>query len=286
MTPSKLLVLDIETVPDVALLPKDFDPAQFPKCLWHTVVSVAVLLAGIQRQNGRESYTIEEMRVESRSPSEESRLVRFVWNMIAKHQPRIVTYNGRGFDLPVLQQRALVHGATADSFYQAGDKWSNYSARYSAELHCDLLDQLSCYGATRANPSLDELAVALGLPGKISGSGAEVSQMVAEGQLERVAAYNLEDVVQTYVAYLRWALLTGRTTPAQHNDAIRNLVIALETHPRTHLHDFVSLWKSRAGQRMLVPDPQRSQPIVIEPVHPEVSANTTITAQSTSGAAR
>lgn len=260
MAPSKLLVFDIETIPDTALLPSDFDPAKFPKCLHHVVVSVAILLASIERQNGSESYTVDELRVETRVAGEEPKLVRFLWNLISKHQPRLVTYNGRAFDLPVVQLRAMLHGASAGAFFQAGDKWNNYTTRYSAELHCDLLDQLGSHGAVRSAPSLNELAVALGLPGKISADGSQVAELMASGQLDQVAAYNLEDVVQTFVVYLRWALLTGRTSASMHNAAVQNLCTSLDGHDRQHLREFCAHWRRTASQRMFVPDPT---PIVI-----------------------
>jgi predicted PolB exonuclease-like 3'-5' exonuclease len=82
--------------------------------------------------------------------------------------------------------------------------------------HCDLMDQLSDYRAC-ASMSLDDVALAIGLPGKIGGHGSEVEAMVRRGEIDNVRAYCEGDCLNLFVLYVRWALLSGRIDPAGHN---------------------------------------------------------------------
>jgi 3'-5' exonuclease len=101
------------------------------------------------------------------------------------------------------------------------------------------------------------VAVALGLPGKIGGHGAEVAAMVGRGELEQVRAYCEADCLNLFVLHVRWALLTGKVGAAGHNASLESLVRCLEEERggRPHLGEFLDRW--RAFSRpvpMFVPD--------------------------------
>ena len=113
---------------------------------------------------------------------DEQRLLSKFWRYFAERAPRVVTWNGKGFDLPVLRARAMMYGISAQSWYQRGTKWDNYMQRFAPDWHCDLMEQLSDYRAC-ASMSLDDVALVLGLPGKIGGHGSEVEAMVTRGEL-------------------------------------------------------------------------------------------------------
>jgi len=118
----------------------------------------------------------------------------------------LITWNGRTFDLPVLAMRALHHGVPWGWYYDT----SNIRYRYSTEGHCDLMDFLSDYGASR-KMKLDDVSHLVGLPGKSAAEepidGSMVADIVAKGPLDenmvRVGRYCMQDAIQTALIFLR-----------------------------------------------------------------------------------
>jgi predicted PolB exonuclease-like 3'-5' exonuclease len=160
----------------------------------------------------------------------------------------------------VLHLCAMMHGLSAEAWFTGTSKWDGYAQRYAQryalDWHCDLMDQLSDHGACR-NLALQDVAVALGLPGKIGGHGAEVAAMVGRGELEQVRAYCEADCLNLFVLYVRWALLTGKVSAAGHNASLESLVRCLEEGRagRPHLGEFLDRWRASARPMpMLVPD--------------------------------
>ena len=111
-----------------------------------------------------------------------------VANFARRRKARVVAWNGRGFDLPVRRLRAMIHGLSAATWSQGPSKWDSYAQRYAPDWHCDLMEQISDFGACR-NLGLQDVAVAMGLPGKIGGHGSKVTAMAARGEIEQVRAY-------------------------------------------------------------------------------------------------
>jgi predicted PolB exonuclease-like 3'-5' exonuclease len=97
----RLLVLDIETVPDRELLPPDWIDGKFPKPMWHKVVAVAFLSARIDRTTGAERYLVEDCHAGGELGYSESQLLKAFWRYFDSQRARVVTWNGKGFDLPV-----------------------------------------------------------------------------------------------------------------------------------------------------------------------------------------
>lgn len=242
----QLLCLDIETVPDRLLVP-DWPKEKFPpKPIWHRVVAISFVRATIDKAaNGAERYRIEHCRSGGQADWDEQRLLQGYWEYFSGCQARVVTWNGKGFDLPVLRSRAMIYGISAESWFQRGSKWENYTQRYAPDWHCDLMEQLSDYRAC-STMSLSDMAAALGLPGKIGGHGSEVEAMMERGEREQVRAYCESDCLNLFVIYVRWALLTGRTDVAGHNEAIESLMACLEKErtDRSHFGQFLDMWRS------------------------------------------
>jgi predicted PolB exonuclease-like 3'-5' exonuclease len=113
------------------------------------------------------------------------------------------------------------------------------------------MEQVSGHGACR-HLGLQEVAVALGLPGKIGGHGSEVAAMVERGELARVRAYGGADCLNRFARYVRWALLSGRTDAAGHDASLASLVgcLEVEREQRPHLGEFLDRWR---GSRRPVP---------------------------------
>ncbi len=117
----------------------------------------------------------------------------------------LVTFHGKGFDLPVLELRSLKHSVPTPAWFTGG-------RRFGAADHFDLKELLAAQGSGGAAP-LDLYAKLVGLPGKEDVAGADVQALYAAGALDRIAAYCMTDVVQTFLLFLRYRLVEGSLTP-------------------------------------------------------------------------
>jgi predicted PolB exonuclease-like 3'-5' exonuclease len=141
------------------------------------------------------------------TPALEQLMVEEFWRLVNEGKP-LVTYNGRGFDLPVLEFAALRYGIPASRYWVSGTKGHRY--RYSDELHYDVADVLGNMGATpRAH--LNELLIMLGYGGKGDDiDGSKVQQMWEDGKLDAIHSYCRKDVILTFALWLRLELIRGR----------------------------------------------------------------------------
>ena len=131
----------------------------------------------------------------------------------------LVTWNGRTFDLPVLAMRALHHGIPWRWYYHERD----VRYRYSDAGHCDLMDFLSDYGASR-QMKLGDAARLIGLPGKTDMDGSKVADIVAQGPIAenmlKVGRYCLQDAIQTAIVFVRTRYHLGIIDEAGYADSI------------------------------------------------------------------
>ena len=254
---SRLLVFDIETIPDRNLLqePITGTTEPFPKPLHHQVIAISFVSAQITRIGGIERYDVEECRTGGTLDSTEPELLRGFWAKIEREKPRVVTWNGRTFDLPVLAQRALIHGIPMRYWHQAGNKWNTYRQRYALDWSCDLMDVLGGHGASKSL-KLEETAIAAGLPGKLGFDGSQVAEAFAAGRLSEIRAYCETDVLNLYGLYLRWAYVVGKTDADGYISAIAGLMSLLDVEKgnRPHLGEFVDRWR-KMQRPIYVPDP-------------------------------
>jgi len=257
MPQTHLLVVDLETVPEEAILAADRDPAAFPKPIQHALVTLGFLLARILPDGQHERYEVRRLGTASRDQRGERDLLAGFWQLIDRHRPRVVTWNGRGFDVPVLKQRSLVHGLQAREWHRTEPRFG-YDYRYNPAWHCDLMDLLCDTGAS-ARLGLHETAIAVGLPGKLEAHGSQVAEMLAAGQYDRINHYCEGDVLNTYGLYLRWAYFSSRLSARGHNASVKDLVeyLARERAARPHLGEFLDVWSasSRPCARY-VPEPE------------------------------
>ena len=124
--------------------------------------------------------------------------------------PRLISWNGNGFDLPVLRYRAMLHGIAAPGFYRTDGewKWNNYQNRFH-DLHVDLMDVLAGFGASE-RVGLDALSRIMGLPGKTVTEGHRVAGHVLRGEMDVVRTYCELDALNTLLLYLLWCHHRGR----------------------------------------------------------------------------
>ena len=167
------LVLDIETIPDPEL-PRLDDSDRVTPPPFNQIVTMGCLLL--------EDYAPKRLGVVGEHKGEGEMLADFAQWLDAK-KPTVVTWNGRGFDMPVITSRALRHGLSMPWWFS--DRHTRY--RYSPEGHFDLMDFLADFGAAK-NARLDVYAKLVGFPGKVGVDGSQVLPLVHAGKIDEVHA--------------------------------------------------------------------------------------------------
>jgi len=211
------LILDIETIPDPEL-PRADDSEKVPAPPFNQVVTIGCLLF--------EDYVPKKLGVVGEGRDERAMLTDLA-TWLGKSRPTIVTWNGRGFDMPVITSRTFRHGVPMPWWYS--DRSTRY--RYSPEGHFDLMDFLADFGAAKS-ARLDVYAKLIGFPGKVGVDGSQVAPMVHAGKLDEVNAYCLCDVAQTAAIFLRVELLRGALSREHYVAAGRGLLTFLDGEPR------------------------------------------------------
>ena len=149
--------------------------------------------------------------------------------VLSAHDVQLVTFAGRGFDVPVIAARALHYGIPLARLY-GGRRGSDLRNRYD-DAHLDLMDEL-CERGAGPRPRLDAVARLIGFPGKTGVNGGDVARLVAEGRVEEVATYCLEDLVTEAAVFLRWKRLTGELDAAGYGRAAYMLEYFAEAEER------------------------------------------------------
>lgn len=234
MTP--VLCFDLETIPDAAGLRRmgSFDAAL------DDAAGVAAVQEQRKESHGSDFLPVYLQRIwvigcafrdadgfrvrclgdaHGASDEEEAARLRAFFKTVEKYTPQLVTWNGGGFDLPVLQHRALIRGVEAPRYWDTGDddrdfRYNNYLSRYHTR-HLDLMDVLAGF-QNRAFAPLGGLAQLCGFAGKLGEDGSKVWQAFLDGKGESVRAYCETDVVNTYLLYCRFRMIRGEWTQAQY----------------------------------------------------------------------
>ncbi|MHB8420617.1 MAG: 3'-5' exonuclease [Myxococcales bacterium] len=208
-----VLVFDIETVPDPELLAAGPPPEGLPKIPFNRVILAG---AATLTEGSGDRYRFEGLQILA---GPEPQILAAFWKLA--EGKKLVSFNGRAFDLPVLEARSLRHGL-ALPWYFASD-----SVREDKALHLDLLDFLS-NGEPRNRARLDEYCKLVGLPGKMGIDGAQVATLFAAGRSEDLSAYCAMDVLQTVGLFLRVQRLRGRVEPLAFAETLRGVRAAIE----------------------------------------------------------
>lgn len=252
------LVFDIETVPDVVSARRTHEE-------WCELsdADIAHALFALRRQEtGNDFLRLHLQRVVAISAvfrqgdqlavwslgderSSEAELIQKFFDLIDRHTPILVSWNGGGFDLPVLHYRAMVNGVVASRYWETGRddqafKWNNYLGRYH-ERHTDLMDVLAMYQA-RACVPLDDLASLLGFPGKMGMSGAKVWGAFQSGAINSIRDYCETDVLNTWLVFLRFQLMRGALTREQHVLEEGKVKEYLSRKNLPHFTEFLQRW--------------------------------------------
>ena len=227
-----LFVFDIETVPDIEagrrlLGLENADNGEVRKALsnyhlqitdgkndflrqpFHKVVAISFLEAELAiDENGQEKYNFKQLRSGGDLASSEAELIKGFFHHLKKNPSRLVSFNGKNFDLPVLKYGAMKHKIEASWLHKMGDKWNNYQQKYSLDWHCDLADAFSDFGSS-ARVKMNELCAVFKLAGKIDTDGSKVEEMYDDGKLQEIRDYCETDVLNSYLLYLIFQHHTG-----------------------------------------------------------------------------
>jgi predicted PolB exonuclease-like 3'-5' exonuclease len=253
-----VLTFDIETIPDIAGIRRlhelpdslaDDEVAEYAfqkqraksgtDFLPLHLQRVIVISCALRNDEGFRVWSLAEPK------STEGEIIQRFFDGVGKYTPQIVSWNGGGFDLPVLHYRGLIHGVTAPRYWDMGEddrdfKWNNYISRYHSR-HLDLMDLLALYQA-RANAPLDQLVKLMGLPGKLGMDGGAVWGTWQAGGIDAIRDYCETDVVNTYLVYLRFQKMRGNLSANAHDEEVAVVRQHLEALDVPHWREFLAAW--------------------------------------------
>ena len=254
-----ILVFDIETVPDIdglrklheldsELLPADIAEMAFQfrrqvtgndflQLHLHKIVAISCAL------RDKDDFCVWSL---GSTEDTEAELIRRFFEGIDKYTPQLVSWNGNGFDLPVLHYRSMIHGIRAHRYWETGEndrdfKWNNYLSRYHTR-HLDLMDSLALH-QPRANVALNDLAQLIGFPGKLGMDGSQVWKSFQDGKGEEIRNYCETDVVNTYLMFLRFQSLRGILDDEQYIYESELVRTTLRKSTEPHWEEFLNQWK-------------------------------------------
>ncbi len=257
------LTFDIETVPDVqlgrrllgagdledegvarAMFFRRFQEtgSEFLPLFQHRVVAISVSLR-----------TGSEFKVWSLGDVDtgEAELIQRFYDGLDRYSPDLVSWNGSGFDLPVLHYRALLHGVQASRYWETGDddrsfRYNNYLSRFHWR-HVDVMDVLAAF-QNRARAGLDDIATMLGFPGKMGLKGDQVWETFLRGDIKHIRDYCETDVLNTYLVYLRFQFMRGHLDREELDGELNRVREMLGASSEPHFAAFLAAWnESESG---------------------------------------
>jgi len=250
---------DIETIPDV----------EFGRKMWQLDdlsdkdVATAMTFKRLQA-TGSEFLPLHQQRVVAISvalrsgdtfrvwtlgdrEADEAEIIQRFYDGIERYSPELVSWNGSGFDLPVLHYRALRHGIQAPRYWEMGDsdrefRYNNYLSRFHWR-HIDLMDVLAGF-QMRGRASLEQIAIMLGFPGKLGMSGDKVWPCWLDGGIDDIRDYCETDVLNTFLVYLRFEHMRGNLDDAALEREFALVRSTLVEMDQPHLNEFLGAWDS------------------------------------------
>jgi hypothetical protein len=257
-----VLVFDIETIPDIeggetVYDLKGLDDKSTAKAMFHLrkqktgndflplhlqkIAAISVLFRGMGDDMGHE-VSVQSLGDQD---SSEAELLSLFFDKIEQRTPTLVSWNGSGFDLPVIHYRALRNKVSAPGYWEKGEnngafRYDNYLSRYH-ERHTDLKDVLASYNSQAAAP-LDEISMLLGFPGKMGMDGSQVWREYLKGNLKGIRAYCETDVLNTYLVYLRYEFMRGNLNAEEMEQEYALLHDFLDNSGQNHFQAFSKSW--------------------------------------------
>ncbi len=267
MASSPVLVFDIESIPDVAglRLLRQMDASADDAAVYEAEIAdraargkgdfmplylqrVLVISCVFRNAEGLRVHSLVDR--EPGGASQEGRIIQQFFNMIERHAPQLVSWNGGGFDLPVLHYRGMRHGVVASKYWDMGEddrehRYNNYISRYHLR-HVDLMDLLALYQG-RANAPLDAMAKLCGFPGKLGMDGSQVFTAYRQGRTDEIRRYCETDVMNTYLLYCRFQQMRGGFSEAEYAHEIALVRETLGGIDEAHWREYLAAWPIEPG---------------------------------------
>jgi 3'-5' exonuclease len=258
------LVFDIETIPDVefgrrlldlptTLSDKDVAMAMFSAqrqktgsdFLPHEQQRVVAIACALRRGDSLKLWSLGDEQ------STERELLERFFEGIERFTPDLVSWNGAGFDLPVMHYRCMKHGIRAARYWEHGDednafRYNNYLSRFHWR-HLDLMDVLSGFQG-RGRASLTNIATLLDLPGKMGFSGAQVWDTWCDGNLTGIRRYCETDVLNTYLVLLSFERMRGHLEQSSWESEMERARSLLQASDEPHHQEFLEKWVALKNQ--------------------------------------
>ena len=298
MSFAPVLVFDIETIPDVAGLRtlRQMDAAVDDAGVYAAEMAerkergkgdfmplylqrILVISCVFRNAEGIRIHSIVDR--ETDGASQEGRVVQSFYNLVERHEPQLVSWNGGGFDLPVLHYRGMRHGVVASKYWDMGQdpgsdreyRYNNYIGRYHTR-HLDLMDLLAMYQG-RANAPLDAMAKICGFPGKLGMDGSQVYAAFLDGKRDEIAQYCETDVMNTYLLYCRFQKMRGGFTESEYDREIAYVRESLGAIDAPHWKQYLAAWPDVGKSTALVSPGSAESPAM--PLATVVETTTTTT---------
>lgn len=233
-----ICVFDCESVPDAALIrrlygfegddesvskmalaaQKDESGNEFLPLPFHRIISICAVICD------EFGAFIKVNKIEGNSERE---MIGNFFAFINKYEPRLVSFNGKGFDMPVLVLRALKYNIRANAYLDTiTDKWNNYKTRYNDQRHCDLFESLGAWRGVR----LDTVCAMAELPGKYDTHGDEVMSLFYADKLDKIHEYCESDTLNTYMLFLKYELIKGNLSEEDYLSYLSLMSEYIKTH--------------------------------------------------------
>lgn len=266
MADVKYLIFDVETIGDGELIQRvkypevDMSPREatdrFRRELLEDTgrdVLPATFVVPVSVAVGKVAPDFQLLDVAVLDPPEfrPEEIVRRFWQGWLHYQrPTLVTFNGRGYDLPVMELGAYRWGISIPAWFNVESRnWEQSRNRYNVDAHIDLQDFFSNFGAVRMSGGLNLLANLITKPGKSGIDGSQVQDLYDDGQVERINEYCRCDVLDTYFVFLRSRVLMGRLSLAEERELVElaRTMLKEQSEQCAAFREYLANWDRRTA---------------------------------------
>jgi len=252
-----LFVFDIKTIPDIdgcrrlynlhGLSDDDVARAVFHKrrqqanteFLPHHLHKIIAISAVLRSGDQFRVWSLGDLQ------SDEADLLQRFYSGIQRYTPKLVSWNGSSFDLPVIHYRSLLYPVNAAHYWETGDndadfRLDHYHSRYH-ERHTDLMDVLAAY-SSGASTALDEVARLCGFPGEIGMDETRTWDFYLDGRLKDIRAYCETNVLNTYLVFLNFERNRGIIDQTQYLKECQRVRDMLRATDQPYLQAYEKAW--------------------------------------------
>ncbi|TQR33755.1 polysaccharide biosynthesis protein [Campylobacter sp. MIT 99-7217] len=192
--------------------------SEFLPLPFHKVISICAVITD------HFGKFIKVNKIEGESEAE---MISNFFKFIDKFSPKLVSFNGKNYDMPLLVLRALKYNIKASTYLDTiSDKWNNYKSRFNELKHCDLFESLGAGRGMR----LDTICAMANLPGKYDVHGDQVLELFYQNELEKIHEYCESDVLNTFMLYLKYEFIKGNLTEEDYANSLSLMSEYLQEH--------------------------------------------------------